>query len=108
MLVFSWFLSAILTAVNAYDVKWATRVQDIFTFAKLAALTLIIMTGIYQLTQGTLTYRNMSDSPQITQRSPLLASGRTEHFQEPFADTNWNVGNIALAFYQGLFAYNGW
>ena len=45
-------LSAILTAVNAYDVKWATRVQDVFTLAKLLALVLIIITGIVQLARG--------------------------------------------------------
>jgi len=42
----------ILTAVNALDVKWSMRVQDVFTYAKLAALVLIIITGIVQLCLG--------------------------------------------------------
>jgi len=42
----------VLTAVNALDVKWSMRVQDVFTYAKLAALVLIIITGFVQLCIG--------------------------------------------------------
>jgi len=45
-------VSVILSAVNALDVKWAMRVQDVFTYAKLAALILIIITGVVQLCLG--------------------------------------------------------
>jgi len=43
----------ILTTVNALDVKWSMRVQDVFTYAKLAALIMIIITGFVQLCLGT-------------------------------------------------------
>lgn len=46
------FLSGVLTFVNCYDVKWATKVQDIFTYAKLLALFVIIGAGSYQLCLG--------------------------------------------------------
>jgi len=46
------FVSVVLTAVNAVDVKWSMRVQDVFTYAKLAALVLIIITGFVQLCLG--------------------------------------------------------
>jgi len=45
-------VSVVLTAVNALDVKWSMRVQDVFTYAKLAALVLIILTGVVQLGLG--------------------------------------------------------
>ncbi|KAL6445849.1 hypothetical protein ACFW04_000925 [Cataglyphis niger] len=73
----------ILAFINCWDVKWATRVQDIFTYAKLLALFIIIFTGAYQ-----------------------LCTGHTQYFT--FDNTNTEVTSIALSFYSGLFAYNGW
>ncbi|KAJ8947390.1 hypothetical protein NQ318_017753 [Aromia moschata] len=73
----------VLTFVNCYDVKWATRVQDVFTYAKLLALFIIIAAGGYE-----------------------LFTGHTEHFS--FINTESDVTSLALSFYSGLFAYNGW
>ena len=50
----------ILAFVNCYEVKWATRVQDVFTVAKLLALFIIIGTGIIQLGRGEDNYRSIS------------------------------------------------
>ncbi|GIY24352.1 large neutral amino acids transporter small subunit 2 [Caerostris darwini] len=58
-------------------------VQNVFTFAKLAALVIIIITGIVQ-----------------------LGYGQTQHFN--FEGSESDVTKIALSFYSGLFAYNGW
>jgi len=73
----------ILAFVNCWEVKWATAVQDIFTYAKLLALFIIIATGIVQ-----------------------LGRGQTQHFT--WDDTETDITKIALSFYSGLFAYNGW
>ncbi|KAK8375967.1 hypothetical protein O3P69_008589 [Scylla paramamosain] len=73
----------VLTFVNCWNVKWATRVQDIFTGAKLFALAVIIITGFVQ-----------------------LGRGQTQYFT--FDNTEPDFTKVALSFYSGLFAYNGW
>jgi len=42
----------LLTAVNTVSVKLSMKVQNVFTYAKLFALALIIVTGIVQLCRG--------------------------------------------------------
>ena len=69
--------------MNCWEVKWATTVQDVFTYAKLTALFAIILTGFYQLSQG-----------------------QVQHFT--WENTETDMTKIALSFYSGLFAYNGW
>ena len=62
--------------MNCYEVKWATFIQDIFTYAKLLALFIIIGTGIVQ-----------------------LGRGKTENFT--WVDTETDITKIALSFYSG-------
>ncbi|XP_071816078.1 Y+L amino acid transporter 2-like [Apostichopus japonicus] len=75
---------AILALVNAWSVPWATKVQDIFTIAKLLALVAIIITGFIYLIRG-----------------------ETTNFQNSFEGSE-SGEKIALAFYGGLFSYAGW
>ncbi|XP_045760979.1 b(0,+)-type amino acid transporter 1-like isoform X3 [Maniola jurtina] len=75
-----------ILAVNCYSVNLATNVQNIFTAAKLVAIAIIVCGGAYK-----------------------LALGNTRHLQEPnFASSTATLGNIATAFYTGLWAYDGW
>ncbi|WAR11629.1 LAT2-like protein [Mya arenaria] len=76
----------LLTFVNCTNVKWATRVQDIFTVAKIAALIMIIITGIVK----------------------FAMNEQVESFEEPWEGTQTNPGSIAFSFYSGLFSYAGW
>ncbi|KFM70560.1 Y+L amino acid transporter 2, partial [Stegodyphus mimosarum] len=73
----------LLTFVNCWDVKWATRVQDLFTYGKLIALVVIIGTGFVE-----------------------LGKGKVEYFN--FDNSETDITKIAVSFYSGLFAYNGW
>lgn len=73
----------ILTFVNCYSVKWSNKVQDVFTYAKLSALLLIIVTGIYWMSKGNVANFN-------------------------WTNTSSDFSKIMLSFYAGLFAYNGW
>lgn len=74
---------SILTFINVYSVRAATRIQDIFTVAKILALIIITLTGIV-----------------------LMGQGETEYFT--FENSNTDVGKMSLALYSGLFAYAGW
>ena len=37
-----------------------------------------------------------------------MLTGNTEYLNEGFEDTSHDVSAIALAFYDGLWAYDGW
>ncbi|CAL4142536.1 unnamed protein product, partial [Meganyctiphanes norvegica] len=79
------FFIIVITFINCYSVKWATKVQNIFTAAKLVAVIVIIIGGLVKLIQG-----------------------NTEHLATGFAGSTTDFGNIAKAFYSGLWAYDGW
>lgn len=75
----------VLSFVNCWSVTLATRVQNVFTVAKLAALAIIIGGGVY-----------------------YLALGETQNLEDGFAGSTTNFGDIAQAFYGGIWAYDGW
>ncbi|XP_029910356.1 large neutral amino acids transporter small subunit 1 [Myripristis murdjan] len=77
----------LLTFVNCYSVKAATRVQDFFAAAKLLALGLIIIIGFVEIGKG--------DTVRLQP-------------ENSFKGTNSDFGKIGLALYSGLFAYGGW
>ena len=78
-------ISGLLTAINCYNVKSTTLVQDVFAAAKVFALVIIILTGIV-----------------------WMALGHAENFADPMANTNHSLGDLSLAFYTGVFSYAGW
>ncbi|XP_020840703.1 B(0,+)-type amino acid transporter 1 [Phascolarctos cinereus] len=75
----------VITTVNSLSVKLGSYVQNFFTAAKLVIVAIIIISGIV-----------------------LLAQGKTKNFENSFEDASISVGSISLAFYNGLWAYDGW
>nr|XP_018898647.1 PREDICTED: b(0,+)-type amino acid transporter 1 isoform X1 [Bemisia tabaci] len=75
----------VILVVNCYSVNLATGVQNTFTAAKLFAILIIIVGGLYQLMKG-----------------------NTKNLENMFEGTTSSVGNLATAFYTGLWAYDGW
>ena len=63
----------------------ATRIQNVFTLAKVFALICIILGGLWQ-----------------------LLNGHTEHLESGFEGTSWSFSDIASAFYSAMWAYDGW
>ncbi|XP_054623895.1 Y+L amino acid transporter 2 isoform X1 [Dunckerocampus dactyliophorus] len=103
-----------LIYINCAYVKWGTLIQDIFTYAKLSALLLIVMVGILKLSSGKLhsnkknSFRN--DIVSITYRylDFPVSTGETKSFESPFEGSSTDPGAIALALYSALFSYSGW
>lgn len=75
----------LLTLVNCLSVRLATSVMNIFTSAKLLALLVIVVGGVV-----------------------LLVNGQTQNFQNAFQNTRYAPGAIGIAFYQGLWSFDGW
>ncbi|XP_049299520.1 b(0,+)-type amino acid transporter 1-like [Anopheles funestus] len=75
----------IITYINLSSVKLYVIINNVFGFCKVFACLVVIFGGIYQ-----------------------LAIGNTENLAGGFQGTNTSPGHIALAFYNGLWAYDGW
>lgn len=75
----------LITSVNCLSSRWAGQMQIIFMAMKLLAIGIIVLIG-----------------------ASRIARGHYENFQSPFKGTNPNIGEIAHAFFSGLWAYDGW
>ncbi|XP_072037430.1 b(0,+)-type amino acid transporter 1-like [Amphiura filiformis] len=80
-------ITVFLTAVNCYSVRLSTFITNFFTFAKLIALAIIIVVGFIEIFKGNTQYLKPKTS---------------------FIGSSSSVSAYALAFYQGLWAYEGW
>uniref|UniRef100_A0A3P9BNC5 Zmp:0000001267 n=1 Tax=Maylandia zebra TaxID=106582 RepID=A0A3P9BNC5_9CICH len=75
----------VLAIINCLSVRLATGIQVVTMAVKVVALVVIILGGIVMLFQG-----------------------RTENFEDSFEGTNAGISSIGIAFYQGLWSYDGW
>jgi len=74
----------LITFVNCFSVELATKVQNVFTAAKLLAIAIIIAGGMYRIAVN------------------------VENVNLGFQESTTSFGDIATAFYSGLWAYDGW
>lgn len=75
----------LLAIVNCINVRVSMSVQVFFMVAKVLSLAVIVIGGVV-----------------------MLIRGNTENFQDSFENTNVGINPIGIAFYQGLWAYDGW
>ncbi|NWY98403.1 BAT1 protein, partial [Loxia curvirostra] len=75
----------VITIVNSLSVKLGSYLQNFLTAAKMIIVTVIIVSGIV-----------------------LLAQGKTDNFKDSFKGSKISVSSLSLAFYNGLWAYDGW
>ncbi|XP_048814968.1 B(0,+)-type amino acid transporter 1 isoform X1 [Lagopus muta] len=75
----------VITIVNSLSVKLGSYLQNFLTAAKMIVVAIIAISGIV-----------------------LLAQGKTQNFQDSFKDSKISISSIGLAFYNGLWAYDGW
>ena len=75
----------LITYINLTSVKLYVKVQNVFTVCKVVACIVVIGGGIW-----------------------WLCTGHTELLEKPFRGSTTSAGNVALAFYSGLWAYDGW
>ncbi|CAI9735030.1 (0,+)-type amino acid transporter 1-like isoform X1 [Octopus vulgaris] len=78
----SWFL---ITAINCYSTDFAANIQVAFTVAKITALLIIIIGGFV-----------------------MMGKGEFYDLPEGFTGSETSGSVIALAFYDGLWAFDGW
>ncbi|KAH9529562.1 Y+L amino acid transporter 2 [Dermatophagoides farinae] len=90
----------LLTFVNCYNVKWATRVQNSFTFAKVLALIIIIVCGIIQLVKGNdrnlaypASFEGTTTSPEL--KSPFKNLPRAIYISLPLVTIIYLLANIS-------------
>lgn len=74
-----------LSIINCLSARLATSIQVLSMVVKILALVVIILGGCI-----------------------LLFQGNTENFNNAFEGTNVGVSPIGIAFYQGLWSYDGW
>uniref|UniRef100_A0A2S2Q744 B(0,+)-type amino acid transporter 1 n=1 Tax=Sipha flava TaxID=143950 RepID=A0A2S2Q744_9HEMI len=76
---------SIITCINYNSVKCFIKIQNLFTICKVTACIFVIVGGVYQ-----------------------LYSGNTKNLMTGFEGTTLSMESLPIAFYSGLWAYDGW
>lgn len=80
----------VVAIINILNARVAIRVQVVFTVAKVVSLTAIVLGGIAEIIQN---------------NSVIVENLNVE---DSFKGTPFSASALVMAFYQGLWSYNGW
>ncbi|XP_028038510.1 Y+L amino acid transporter 1-like [Bombyx mandarina] len=75
----------LFTFINSYDIKFTTRLQNLFTFTMLSAIVMVVGGGVV-----------------------WLAEGNTQNFSHGWTGTTTSISDWSIAFFLGIFSYSGW
>lgn len=78
------------------------KITNIFGSFKIIVCFIIIVGGLYELFKG----KHFIDFIMVNLYRCI--SGNTQYLQRPFDGTNYRPEGLALAFYSGLWSYDGW
>ncbi|CAF1101483.1 unnamed protein product [Rotaria sp. Silwood1] len=79
------FALLMLININCISVSAANRLNIIFVISKVSSILVVVIAGLIR-----------------------MGKGHTQNFQNSFDGTTKNPLGVALAFYSGLWAYDGW
>lgn len=114
------FLSVILMNINSISVSVANRINIIFVVCKVFTMVIVIITGLVRIGQGFVfmkqklfIYSCLLQVIHNIYKLDLLVRdqsdrNRSKSFLRIFLGTTKNPFGVALAFYSGLWAYDGW
>lgn len=91
-----------ITYINVSSVKLYVKVQNTFGSFKVLACLVVILGGVYELSLGKFGFNGQ----RIV--AHYLVLGKTQNLQKGFEGTSLVPKDVALAFYSGLWAYDGW
>lgn len=74
---------------------------------KLVACAVVIFGGVYVLCAGQYNQNHLKKNHYSNTVNNFIL-GKTDHFSNPFQGTTTSPKDFALAFYSGLWAYDGW
>lgn len=108
-------VKGIITTINYNSVKCFIKIQNLFTICKVTACIFVIVGGVYQLYSGNyeILLKKKIQLPyhftyfiNIAIRSD--AAGNTKNLMTGFDGTTLSMDSFPIAFYSGLWAYDGW
>lgn len=106
-------VSGLITFINFSSVKLYVKIQNMFSTLKIAACFIVILGGFYYLVTGTSQqfYFFISFLNFIFKMIFIFIkffAGHTKYIKTGFEGTKSNAKDLVLAFFSGLWSFDGW